>query len=181
MRTAGVLLLAALLGNGGKSQPPPPAPRIEHLHPSGAFTFRTPETWKVQTSLTNPDILNAGEGALLIRFYFKDSEVGYDALHGACMLERLAGPMDMDRIKFDYDFIDTVFADRRALDSVFEVHYDKPILGYQDWRQRNLTIVGAGQSLCAITYIPVPLWKKSRESRTLLEDVLKSVTFRSKP
>ena len=41
--------------------------------------------------------------------------------------------------------------DRRALDSAFVVTYDKPIRASAQWRQRNLTVVGDGQSLCAIT------------------------------
>ena len=41
-----------------------------------------------------------------------------------------------------------------------------------------MTIVGDGVSLCAITFAPAPLWKKSSATRTLLDAVLGSVTFR---
>jgi hypothetical protein len=41
-----------------------------------------------------------------------------------------------------------------------------------------VTIVGNGSSLCAITYAPLPLWKKSAPTRALLDAVLGSVTFR---
>ena len=65
-----------------------------------------------------------------------------------------------------------------ALGSACDSRADKPILGQRQWRQRNVTIVGNGSSLCAITYAPLPLWKKSAPTRALLDAVLGSVTFR---
>ena len=47
--------------------------------------------------------------------------------------------------------------------------------GVRDWRQRNLTVVGGGESLCVIGYAPAADWKKSKETRRLLEAVLASV------
>jgi hypothetical protein len=41
-----------------------------------------------------------------------------------------------------------------------------------------VTIVGNGSSLCAITYAPLTVWKKSAPTRALLDAVLASVTFR---
>ena len=48
------------------------------------------------------------------------------------------------------------------LDSAFVVRYDAPVEGSAAWRQRNLTIVGGGESLCVIGYAPLPAWKKSK-------------------
>jgi len=162
----------------GKRPSPPPLP-TEFRHPSGAFTFRTPEGWKVETPPENPETLNAGGDGVLVRFIYRAGESGYDSLHGACMLERLAPAMDMEPVvQYEYDFVGGVIANRRALDSAFVVRYDKPVLGSREWRQRNVTIVGNGDSLCAITYAPLPLWKKSAQIRALLDAVLGSVTFR---
>ena len=56
--------------------------------------------------------------------------------------------------------------------------YDSAVHGHKEWRQRNVTVVGGGHSLCAISYAPAPLWKKSKETRALLDAVLASVTLR---
>jgi hypothetical protein len=161
----------------GKQLPPPPLP-AQHRHLSGGFAFRTPEGWKVDSPAESPEVLNAAGDGVVVRFVYRAGENGYDSLHGACMLERLAGAMDMDPVvRYEYDFVGGVIGDRRALDSAFVVTYDKPILGQRQWRQRNVTIVGNGSSLCAITYAPLPLWKKSAPTRALLDAVLGSVTF----
>jgi hypothetical protein len=87
--------------------------------------------------------------------------------------------MEQDpRIRYEYDFLSGVFGDRRGLDSAFIVKYNAPIAGYREWRQRNVTLVGAGESLCAISYAPLPVWKKSPATRALLDGILASVTFR---
>ena len=178
---ATLLLLVLPLASdavAGKRTPPPPLPTL-HRHPSGGFAFRTPEAWKVDSPPENPETLNAGGDGVAVRFVYREGESGYDSLHGACMLERLAGAMDMDPVvQYEYDFVGGMIGDRRALDSAFVVTYDKPILGQRQWRQRNVTIVGNGSSLCAITYAPLPLWKKSAPTRALLDAVLGSVTFR---
>jgi hypothetical protein len=162
----------------GKPLPPPPLP-AQHRHLSGGFAFSTPEGWKVDSPPENPEVVNAAGDGVAVRFVYRDGESGYDSLHGVCMLERLAGAMDMDPVvRYEYDFVGGVIGDRRALDSAFVVTYDKPILGQRQWRQRNVTIVGNGSSLCAITYAPLPLWKKSAPTRALLDAVLGSVTFR---
>jgi hypothetical protein len=172
-------LLPALASAGGKKpEAPPPLPQ-EHLHPSGAFTFKTPEDWKVAASPTNPDAIELGGGGVLIRFIFRPEEQGFDSLHVLCMLERLAGEMEQaPQVKYEYDFVGGAFGERRGLDSAFVVTYLKPIGGYTEWRQRNVTLVGAGQSLCAISYAPLAVWKKSPAVRALLDAVLGSVVFK---
>jgi hypothetical protein len=161
-----------------KRVPPPPLP-AEHRHPSGGFAFHTPEGWRVETPADNPETLNAAGDGVVVRFVFRDGENGYDSLHGACMLERLAPAMEMQPVvQYEYDYVGGVIGNRRALDSAFVVTYDREILGVRQWRQRNVTIVGDGVSLCAITFAPLPLWKKSAATRVLLDAVLGSVTFR---
>ena len=163
----------------GKQQEAPPSLPAEHVHPSGAFTYRTPADWKVAVSPTNPNAIETGANDLLVRLIFRDGENGYDSLHVDCMLVRLAPEMEQEpRIRYQYDFVSGLLGNRRVLDSAFEVRYLKPIAGHIAWRQRNVTMVGEGQSLCAISYAPVDVWKKSKAVRTLLDAVLASVTFR---
>lgn len=175
-----VFLFPGAAWAGRKSPPSPPPLPLEHKHPSGAFSFRTPEGWKVVPSPVNPDVLQTGEGDLLVRFLYRAGEGGLDTTHVDCMLERLAGPMATEpQVKYEYDFRGGVIGgDRGALDSAFVVRYDTPIQGQRDWRQRNLTIVGAGQTLCIMTYAPALVWKKSAEARALLDAVVGSITFR---
>lgn len=182
-RVAATLLLLVIglspdAGASKKKAPPPPLPTL-HRHPSGGFAFRTPEAWKVDSTPENPDTVNAVGDGVAVRFVYHQGENGYDSFHGACMLERLAGAMDMEPVvQYEYDFVGGVIGDRRALDSAFVVTYDKPILGERQWRQRTVSIVGNGTSLCAITYAPATVWKKSAPTRALLDAVLASVTFR---
>lgn len=168
---------AAEIAAAPKRVAPPPLP-AEHPHPSGGFTFRTPPGWKVETPAENPEMLHAAGDGVVVRFIFRDGENGYDSLHGACMLERLAPAMEMQPVvQYEYDYVGGVIGNRRALDSAFVVSYDKEVLGARQWRQRNVTIVGDGVSLCAITFAPLTAWKKSAPTRALLDAVLGSVTF----
>jgi hypothetical protein len=113
-----------------------------------------------------------------VRFVFRPEESGYDSLHVTCMLERLAAPMDTDpRVLYEYDFVEGLLGDRRVLDSAFAVSYDRPVRGHRQWRQRNVTVVGGGQSLCLVAYVPLEIWKRSSEARNLMNAVLGSITF----
>jgi hypothetical protein len=173
------LLLAgpAWAGRAPVQAPPLPA---EHAHPTGAFTFRTPADWKVVAVADRPEVTEAWGGGMGVRFVYQPGENGLDALHITCMLERLAAPMDMEpRVRYEYDFVGGAFGPARALDSAFAVRYDKPVQGHRDWRQRSLTVVGAGHSLCASTYVPAPVWNKSAEVRALADAVLASVSLRT--
>jgi hypothetical protein len=164
---------------GRKPPEGPPPLSVEHHHPSGAFTFRTPEGWTVQVPAENPAALEAWGGDLGIRFVYRAGEAGYDALHATCMLERLAGPMDIaPDVSYEYDFISGTSGNRRMLDSAFIVRYDQPRHNHREWRQRNLTVVGDGDSLCLITYVPREVWKGSASTRALVDAVVGSVTFR---
>lgn len=175
-----VSLIAPALAHPARKPPPQPPPLIrEHRHPSGAFSFRTPEGWTVAGVPGNPELLEAAGDGVRVRFLHHPGEAGYDSLHVTCMMERLAGPMETaPQVKYEYDFVGGVVGDRRALDSAFAVRYDRPTFGHRDWRQRNVTIVGGGQSLCVIAHAPSVLWKKSPSIRTLLEAVLFSVALR---
>jgi hypothetical protein len=180
--SAAVVLAVALCPGiawaGKKKLPPPPPLPLTHQHPSGAFTFRTPDDWAVTPSTYNPDILEAKGGELMVRFLYRPNEGGLDTTHVDCMLERLAGAMVAEpQVKYEYDFKGGVLASRGALDSAFVVTYDAAINGHRAWRQRNLTLVGRGETICIITYAPAMVWKKSLETQVLLDTVVGSVTF----
>jgi hypothetical protein len=163
-----------------KNPPPPPSLDREHQHPSGAFTFRTPESWKVEPIAGDPGAVQASGDGVAVRFVYRKGDVGYDTLHVDCMMQRLAGPFDVNpHVRYEYDFLSGTVGEMRILDSAFVTVYDTPIEGEREWRQRNLTITGAGHSLCAITYAPLKTWKKSKQAKDLLDAVVKSVSFRA--
>lgn len=173
-----VLALCPQSAFAGRKAPEPPPLNVEHRHSSGAFVFRTPEDWKVQPSRVNPDAMEAWGGDLGLRFLYRNVEAGTDALHADCMMERLAGPMETEpRIQYEYEYVGGVVGNRQALDSAFVVRYDQARHGHREWRQRTVTIVGGGESLCVITYVPRQLWK-SPQTRAVVDSVLGSVTFR---
>jgi hypothetical protein len=164
---------------GRKDPGPVPPLSVEHQHPSGAFLFRTPDGWKVQPIAANPDAIEAWGGDLGVRFVYRAEEYGYDSLHVDCMQERLAGPMDTEpQIQYEYEFVGGEVGSRRALDSAFIVRYDRPRHGHREWRQRTITVVGQGESLCVMTYVPREMWKSSPPTRALVDSLLASVTFR---
>jgi hypothetical protein len=185
MRRGALLWLAVLavpLQVGAGQAERGPALDVEHVHPSKAFRFRTPASWKVEPVPGRPDLLEARGDGVRVRFLFQRGENGLDAMHAACLDERLAGPMETDPgVKYEYDFVEGQLAGRGVLDSAFTVRYDKPIDGEREWRQRNVTLVGAGQSLCVMAYAPQKLWKKSAETRRLLDAVLASLSFPAPP
>jgi hypothetical protein len=176
-----MLCLAVALAGSAAAAEELPAPELPllHVHSSQRFSFRTPASWRVAGSTDRPDAIEASDGGeLLARFLFLDGEQGYDSLHVTCMLERLAPEnRQHSQVKYEYDFLSGLVGPLRLLDSAFVVTYDEPIHGHQRWRQRNVTLVGAGLSLCAITYAPEPVWKKQPAARALLDAVLTSVEF----
>jgi hypothetical protein len=108
----------------------------------------------------------------------REGELGLDSLHVECMLVRLREAMEtFPQVDYEYDFVGGEVGERRALDSAFVVHYDEAVEGHRDWRQRNLTVVGGGESVCVVAYAPLPVWKKSKPARKLLTSVVESVRF----
>jgi hypothetical protein len=177
-----LVVMAVSPAAAGKKKVPPPELPLLHRHPSGRFTFRTPQSWAVSVSPDHPETLEARGDGLLVRFIFRDGEVGLDGLHVACLDERLAGPMQTQPgVDYEYDFLSGTVSGFELMESAFVVRYDKPIDGHRKWRQRNLTLVGAGMSLCAISYAPADRWKRSAETRALLDAVLESPRFESEP
>lgn len=178
----GVALAAAVLTASPLSaerKVEPPVLSREHAHPTGAFTFRTPDTWKVEVAKDDPDVLVASGDRLVLRFVYRAGESGLDSLHGACMVERLAPLMEVQpNVDYLYDYVGGVILKQRALDSAFVVQYDKAIQGEKTWRQRNVTMVGRGHSLCVVTHAPLSVWKKSAETRKLADAVMGSLTLR---
>ena len=172
------LLLLALPSWAGKKEPPAPSLTEEHFNPARTFSFRTPPGWVVTTSSGQPEVTEARGDGLVVRFLRREGELGLDSLHVECMLVRLAGPMDTaPGVDYEYDFVGSAVGERRAMDSAFAVHYDTPIDGHRDWRQRNLTVVGKGESVCVIAHAPLAVWKKSKPARNLLTSIVGSVGF----
>ncbi len=60
----------------------------------------------VSVAGNNPEIVNAEGGKVAVRFLRWDSELGLDALHVLCMVERLAEPMAIEpSIRYEYEFL----------------------------------------------------------------------------
>lgn len=173
------LCAAALPGWAApRKRPTPPLP-LEHVHPSGAFSFRTPAGWASRMLTDQTDVFETSGDGLVVRFYFRPQEIGLDSLHVNCMAMRLLGPMETSpQLKYEYDFVGGALGTRRVLDSAVEVQYDHAVAGATEWRQRNLTIVGEGQSLCEIGHAPRARWKKSKETRALMDAIFTSIAFR---
>ena len=171
-------LAGALVAAGDKKEAKPPELPMRHPHPSGRFTFDTPEGWKKVASPYDQNNIEVSNGLVTVRYMYTDREAGYDSLHVTCMLERLAPAMKQEpQVDYEYDFQMGAFGPYRVLDSAFVVTYDEPIGGHLTWRQRNLTLVGDGLSLCVITYAPYPVWKESKEMQALVKAMAESVTF----
>jgi len=172
-----LLLVPALTGAGSKEPPPPPLVR-EHWNVSKTLSLRTPEGWAVEAKDGQPEVTEARGDGLIVRILRREGELGLDSLHVECMLVRLRGPMDTSpAVDYEYDFVGGEIGNRRALDSVFVVHYDAAVDGHRDWRQRNLTVVGDGESVCVVAYVPAAVWKKSKPARNLLTAVVESIRF----
>jgi hypothetical protein len=170
---AGLAVASVPLGAGEKATVDLTA---EHTNAAKTFTISTPPDWEFETRAGLPEFSEARGGPLVLRILRRDGELGLDGYHVQCMLERLAGPMETQpQVDYEYDFRQGWIGERQALDSAFTVHYDEAIEGYRDWRQRNVTVVGKGESLCVVAMAPSRVWKKSREDRELLEAVMTSV------
>ena len=174
-----LLLLPVPIGAGNKKDPPAVASLpSEHWNQSRTVSLRTPAGWTVRSEPGPPEVLETRGDGLIVRVLRREGELGLDSLHAECMLVRLAAPMDtFPQVDYEYDFLGGEVGERRALDSAFVVHYDEPVEGHNDWRQRNLTVVGGGESVCVVAYAPLPVWKKSKSARNLLTSVVGSVRF----
>ncbi len=159
---------------------PPPALPLPAVHTNGSQTIRlrTPADWTVKNAPGPPEVTEARGAGLIVRILRREGEMGLDGLHVDCMLVRLAPEtLTQPGAEYEFDFLTGALGDRRSADSAFVVHYDEPVEGSRDWRQRNLTVVGGGESLCVIGYAPVSAWKR-KETRRLLDAVLASVEFK---
>jgi len=169
----GLLLVAA---SAGARDDPPVALVAEHQNAAGTITLRTPAGWVVESRPGLPEITEARGGSLIVRVLRREGEVGLDGYHVQCMQERLADPMKAEpQVDYEYEFRQGWIGEREALDSAFVVHYDEPVEGYEDWRQRHVTVVGGGESVCVVGMAPRRVWKKSKELRALLNSVMTSV------
>jgi hypothetical protein len=177
--TVVVVCLSLAAASGGAGEQDDPARHlltVEHANAAGTFTIRTPEDWVVETRGGQPEVTEARGGPLILRIVRREGELGLDSWHVQCMLQRLAEPMETQpQVDYEYDFRQGWIGDRQAMDSAFVVHYDEAIEGHKDWRQRNLTLIGGGESLCMVEMAPRRVWRKSKEDRALLEAVMSSV------
>jgi hypothetical protein len=174
-----LLLLPTSVGAGKKKETPAPVSLpSEHWNASRTVGLHTPAEWTVRLEPGPPEVLETRGDGLIVRVLRREGEIGLDSLHVECMLVRLAAPMDaFPQVDYEYDFVGGEVGERRALDSAFVVHYDEPVEGHTDWRQRNLTVVGEGESVCVVAYAPLPVWKKSKPARNLLTSIVESVRF----
>jgi hypothetical protein len=171
-----VLLIACPVAAADKSSVP--ELKREHRIGSSTSTFRTPENWVVSVAGSNPEVVNAEGNNVAVRFLHWDSELGLDALHVLCMVERLAEPMAIEpSIHYEYEFLGGEQAERRILDTAFAVAYSAPVKGFVEWRQRVVTLVGKGEGLCVVAFCPLALWKKSHEARDTIKAVVSSVSL----
>lgn len=148
----------------------------EHRFGAGAVAFRTPAGWTVSRSAREPGRVEASGDELILRFVYREGDSGFDSLHVTCMLERLASRDQVDpRIRYEHDFLSGASETHRFLDSAFVTSYDEPVHGHRAWRQRNVTLVVSGRSLCVIGFAPEAVWRKSEDVRALHDAVLSSV------
>ncbi len=168
-------LAAALTAPPHPADPPLPA-MTRHAHSSGVWSFEAPASWAVREFPGTPSRHEAAGDGQIARFVYTAGEAGFDSMHVACMLERLRPEQETSpRIRYEYDFLSGKVGDYQILDSAFEVSYDEAVDGSRDWRQRNVTLVGKGHTLCVILHAPLKLWKKSKPARALQEAVLRGV------
>lgn len=171
------IFLSPVLGVAGGKGVPAPVLTEEHRHPSGHVSFMTPSDWDV--TVQDSSRVDAWGPDVGLRLVERSGEQGLDSFHVDCMMERLAPPMETEpQVAYEYDFVGGVVAGQRALDSAFAVRYDKEVRGHRQWRQRNVSLVGSGRSLCVVAYAPSAQWKKSSASRAVLDAVLSSVTLK---
>ena len=150
----------------------------EHWNGSRTLRFKTPEGWLVQNTSGQVELTAARGDGMRLRLVRWPMDMGLDSTHAECMLQRLAGPMETSLdIRYEYDFVGGEIGERRALDPAFVVEYDAVIDGDKKWRQRNLTVVGAGESVCIITDVRNGLFKKSSAARKFLTSLVESVAF----
>ncbi len=174
---AGIVLLAGAVPALAEAVAAPPL-GPEQVHSSGAFAYRLPEGWHPRDT-GRPEVLEAWGRELGVRFFYQRGESGFDSLHVACMLEQMAPAMETEpRIAYEYDHLGGMVGGHQVLDSAFLLRFDKPLRGHQEWRQRTVTIVGGGTSLCIMTYAPAKVWKKSKEARAALDAVVTSVVLK---
>lgn len=148
----------------------------EHTNAAGTLSLKTPSDWTFESRPGQPEVSEARGGALIVRILRREGELGLDSYHVQCMAERLSDPMKADpHVDYEYDFMEGWVGALHVLDSAFVVRYDEPVEGHTRWRQRCLTVVGGGESVCVVGMAPRDVWKKSKEDRALLDAVIASV------
>jgi hypothetical protein len=179
LRRIFVVLVPALISIGAKPVEPPPLTKV-YVHRNEAFRFIVPEGWTFDPVKGDVDaVQTVGDGSV-VRIIYRKGELGYDALHGSCLSERLVPEAEggTEATSYEYDYEEGSIEGRRSLDSAFLVDYGVEVMGHRKWRQRNLTVVGGGHSLCLIAFTPQSVWKKSKAARVVVDAVLQNVKFK---
>ncbi len=173
---AGLALLAA---HAAAPAAEPPSLAQEHRLFDGAVFLRAPEGWQVAPVAGRADAFDVAGDKLVFRLSFHATELPPDAFHGQCLLERLAPALELDaEVNYEYDYVGGRVLGRAALDSAYRVRYDAVTRGAREWRQRSLSLVGQGASLCVVQMAPARDWKNSPRLRDLAAAVLSSVGLR---
>ena len=156
-----------------------PALTEEHWNASKTVGFKTPAGWTVTHTPGDIELTEARGDGMILRICRRAGRArASTACTSECMMRRLAGPMETrPGADYEYDFVGGTVGGRRALDSAFVVEYDAPIDGDKKWRQRNLTVMGDGESVCIVTYVPNGIWKKYTWARKLLTSLVESVKW----
>lgn len=179
MKDLAVVVLASLLVSTAARAADKAAPVVlpaVHVNTSSTVRLHLPIDWMASSTPGQPEVTEARGGGFIVRVLRREGELGLDSLHIECMQFRLAGPMDTSpELRYEYDFVGGEVGERRALDSVALVTYDAPIEGHKQWRQRNVTLVGKGESVCVIAHAPLSVWKKSKTAQKLLNSVLERI------
>jgi hypothetical protein len=182
----GVLVLGALevfAAGSGRAEEKPAWPTVEHVDPAtGRFTFRAPRGWLVAQVPGRKRVTQVLGSGTVVRFVHFRSEIGPDSLQASCASERLTGPMGFEPMgTTHYAYAPATVGGHAALDSAVEVTYDAKIEGHRRWRQRTVSVVGVGESLCIIVHCPARVWKKSKTIRQQLDAIVASVAFNEQP
>jgi hypothetical protein len=168
-------LLISTAARAGEKAAPVDLPAV-HVNTTSTVRLHLPIDWTATSRPGEPEVTEARGGGFVVRVLRREGELGLDSLHIECMQFRLAGPMDTSpELRYEYDFVGGEVGEHRALDSVAIVTYDEPVEGHKLWRQRNITLVGKGESVCVVAHAPLSVWKKSKTAQKLLNSVLERI------
>lgn len=174
----GLAVSALACSFAGADESPPPLVQQHRLF-DGAVMLQTPAGWQAAALTRRSDAVDVSGDGLVFRLSYQPTELPADAFHAQCMLERQAPALELDaEVNYEYEYVGGRLLGRAALDSAYRVRYDEEIQGAREWRQRSLSLVGGGASLCVVQMAPAREWKRSRALRDLAASVLAGFVLR---